>query len=846
MKIKVRSLYIISLFPIVFFAQNNEQIVKDHLFKIKRSGNNISFKVESEEYSGSMKSTVLKLQQTINDIPVHNSISTVLIKNNKVEYIADDFNYYLDQTRNSTPNLTAENTFNKINSQFLNKKDSYQILNWNDPENGIQNFAKQRLVYIIKDEDPILAYEFIFPENNSPNFWNVFADAKTGEILQKQDLNLACFHQNSADLSIENHSITQDLGQFNSNKFSPDASSYNVFALPVESPNFGSRSVVADPYLLNASPEGWHSDGTNAYTITRGNNVYAYEDADANDLPGFSPDGGISRNFNFPLDLSQPANNNRSASITNLFYVNNKNHDNFYQFGFTEKSRNFQTNNFGKGGVQNDVVLAEALDGEDLNNANFATPPDGTAPRMQMYLWSPSFIQRLFYNSPNSAISRTPNSRNASFGPALSGTGITANIAVADPINACGPLPANSMASKIGLAARGDCNFTDKVKNIQNAGGVGAIIYNQPASPNFIVMGGTDPTITIPSILIQNLEGEFIKTTINNGTTVNVTLKDDPATNILTDGSFDNGIIIHEYAHGVTNRSTGNGYSCLDKNVSKEQMGEGWSDFFSLMFTNKPNATASQPRSISTFAVGQDANGAGIRAAKYSPDFTIDSFTYGKTNGMEFLEDGVLKPDVHAIGFVWASILWDLHWKFAEKYGFSSDVVGDPDSGSAQVVQLVMDGLKIQECNPTFISGRDAIIAADIATNNGKNRCMIWETFAKRGVGIDASSGSKSNINNQKEDFKIPSECISGNANSEYFIYPNPAKEEFSINFPISSFGTATISIYDFSGRSVKTFKKLVVNSRQKFSTQSLQNGNYLVKINAIGGEKTLKLIVGK
>ena len=213
---------------------------------------------------------------------------------------------------------------------------------------------------------------------------------------------------------------------------------------------------------------------------------------------------------------------------------------------------------------------------------------------------------------------------------------------------------------------------------------------------------------------------------------------------------------------------------------------------------------------------------------------------------MEFLEDGVLKPDVHAIGFVWASTLWDLHWKFADIYGFSSDVLAQPNSGSAKVVQIVQDALKIQECNPTFTSGRDAIIAADIAINNGKNRCVIWETFAKRGIGVDASAGAKANINDQTEDLKIPEECISGEASAEFFIYPNPAKEEFSINFPVSTFGKAMVNIYDTSGRLITSFEKLVVNSRQRFSTQKLSNGNYFVKINALGGEKTLQLIVAK
>lgn len=847
MQSKYSFFYLFLLSPLFLFSQNKE-IIQDYLFKNSKRGNQIEFIIEIQSYSTSMKGDVVNLQQTINNIPVHNAVASALIVNKKVQYISDSFDYSITQSRTITPTLSASSIFNKLGSTFsiLNTVD-YQILNWEDSEKEIQNFTKQRLVYFIKDEKPILAYEFIFPESNSPNFWNIITDASSGEILKQQNLNLSCNHVNS---NSQIHSKIQEISllkdALNQNLSAPNNSSYNVYALPVESPNFGSRTVEVNPFILNSSPEGWHSDGTNSYTITRGNNVYAYEDTAGINQPGFSPDGGSSRNFNFTLNLSQPAINNRSAAITNLFYTANRSHDIFYQLGFNENSRNFQTNNFGKGGKQNDALFAEAQDGEDLNNANFATPPDGTAPRMQMFLWSPAFVQRIFYNAPGSAVSRQPNSRNANFGPSLSSSGITADIQIAAPLNACNPLPANSMFQKIGLAERGDCTFTIKVKNIQNAGGIGAIIYNAANSPNFNAMGGSDATITIPSILIENSEGNFIKNIITSDVPVNATLKHDESTDIFADGSFDNGIIIHEYAHGVTNRSTGSGYSCLDKYISKEQMGEGWSDFFSLMFTNQPNATSAQARSVGTFALGQTSNENGLRLAKYSPDFSINNYTYGKTNGMEFLEDGVLKPDVHAIGLVWASTLWDLHWKFADVYGFSSDILAQPNSGSAKVVQIVQDALKIQECNPSFTSGRDAIIAADIAINNGKYRCVIWETFAKRGIGVDASAGIKANINDQTEDFKIPGECISGEANAEFFIYPNPAKEEFSINFPVSTFGKAMVNIYDTSGRLITSFEKLVVNSRQKFSTQKLSNGNYFVKINALGGEKTLQLIVAK
>ncbi len=63
-------------------------------------------------------------------------------------------------------------------------------------------------------------------------------------------------------------------------------------------------------------------------------------------------------------------------------------HDALYEYGFNEAAGNFQENNFGLGGSGSDSVNAEAQDGSGTDNANFATPADGSNPRMQMYLWS--------------------------------------------------------------------------------------------------------------------------------------------------------------------------------------------------------------------------------------------------------------------------------------------------------------------------------------------------------------------------------------------------------------------------------------------------------------------------
>src|SRR3974390_2618278 len=136
----------------------------------------------------------------------------------------------------------------------------------------------------------------------------------------------------------------------------------------------------------NASPAGWINDGGNE---TLGNNVDAHTDRNADNLPDLPrPQGSPFRVFDFPLDLTQSPATYTNAAVVQLFYWNNFMHDKLYELGFTEAAGNFQTDNFGRGGLGNDAVQADAQDGGGVNNANMATPPDGMAPRMQMYIFT--------------------------------------------------------------------------------------------------------------------------------------------------------------------------------------------------------------------------------------------------------------------------------------------------------------------------------------------------------------------------------------------------------------------------------------------------------------------------
>jgi uncharacterized repeat protein (TIGR01451 family) len=471
-----------------------------------------------------------------------------------------------------------------------------------------------RLVFFRNEKTYHLAWMVELYPLDAQHNWLTLVDAANGEILHAEDRVTECgIEHQPAGLFFHNDHLHLPAGAAAVFARPMAPNDYRVYAMPVESPSHGNRTLVANPADPTASPYGWHdTNGANGaeYTTTRGNNVDAYEDANADNAAGFRPSGGANLVFDFPLDLTQAPSTYQSAAITNLFYWSNVVHDVTYQYGFNEVSGNFQVNNYGRGGLGSDDVRAEAQDGSGFNNANFFTPVDGSRARMQMYLW----------DAPN----------------------------------------------------------PDR------------------------------------------------------------------------DGDFDNGIIVHEYGHGVSTRLTGGpgNSSCLGSTV-QQQMGEGWSDWLGLMLTMEPGDEATDRRGIGTYALEQPVTGNGIRTYPYSTDLAINPQTY---------DDIKTAAVPHGVGAVWCAMLWEMTWGLIDQYGFDTDIYHGT-GGNNIAMQLVLDGMKLQPCNPGFVDGRNAILEADTLLSGGANGCIIWNAFAKRGLGYSAIQGSSSNRTGLVEAFDIPPIC---------------------------------------------------------------------------------------
>ncbi|MER3431026.1 MAG: hypothetical protein C4324_08295, partial [Blastocatellia bacterium] len=404
------------------------------------------------------------------------------------------------------------------------------------------------------------------------------------------------------------------------------------------------------------------------------------------------------------------------GAVIQMFWVMNWYLSETYRLGFTEPARNFQANNFGRGGVQGDRVSAEGQDSSGTNNANFSTPADGGRGKMQMYIWT-------------------------------------------------GPTPNR-------------------------------------------------------------------------------------------DGTTDAEIIVHEATHGLSNRLHGNS-SGLSVNMARG-MGEGWSDFYAHAMLSEPSDPANGIYTIGGYSTLQITAGFnanfyyGIRrypkarlaftgGANNKPHNAF-TFSYANNNCNSRLNNSNFAfargpigsstcDQVHNLGEIWSSMLWEVRDRFITNDGWAV--------GNRKVLQFVTDGMKLAPLNPTFISERDAIIAATQASGTSADVAAMWSGFAARGLGFSASIQNPGTGNNNTvvtEAFDLPNlqqtppmtvSDAPGNNNG----YPEPG-EPVEITLPLtnSTGNTATDVTVELVGGATVSYG--TINNGQTVTRQF----NYIVPRSATCG----------
>jgi hypothetical protein len=520
--------------------------------------------------------------------------------------------------------------------------------------------------------------------------------------------------------------------------------------------------VAPELVTLQSAPysqgDPWLAPGA---TVTTGNNAEAYADLDGTD--GFQAGGADLRAtttapgvFDRSMDvttLTPGANaDQRMAAVTSLFYTGNFLHDWFYDSGFNEVSGNGQASNsfagVDRGGLAGDALRLEAQDAGGMNNANMQTPADGASPRMQMFLWSGNATgEYLGPASPASQFSVGAADFGAQLGQLTGTLALAADSAGAT--TGCVPYAPGTFTGLIALVDRGSCSFVTKAANAQAAGAVGVVIANSAAGGGIITMTGNDPTVVVPCFSVSTATGAGLKAQLQGGEPVQVRLTRLPE----RDGTVDNDIVAHEWAHYLSNRLVGNANG-LD-NVQGGALGEGWSDFVALLLKvrNADRLLLGNERFQGAYPIAswslsnQDplAWYYGLRRVPYSTAFSRDPLTFRHVQMGEPAPAGApltgwyapYNPEVHYAGEVWASMLWDCYVALLERHPFAE--------AQARMKGYLVASLKLTPSSPTYLEARDALWAVAAAADAVDLQAFV-EAFARRGAGYGAVGPDRGSV----------------------------------------------------------------------------------------------------
>jgi extracellular elastinolytic metalloproteinase len=211
------------------------------------------------------------------------------------------------------------------------------------------------------------------------------------------------------------------------------------------------------------------------------------------------------------------------------------------------------------------------------------------------------------------------------------------------------------------------------------------------------------------------------------------------------DGDFDMSVIAHEYGHAITNRMIAGPNAGLN---SPQGMSESWSDLVAMEYLTEHGYAAPNERA---FTIGEYVTSdphAGIRNYNMSDSpLNYSSVDYDFV-GLQ----------VHASGELWSAANFDIRQALIGRYGAGNAALqkscanGEtPVSscpGNRRWIQLVFDSFLLMAVSQvSMVDSRDALLAADMIRFGGANQDLLWNAFAKRGLGEGASSAGHTDAN---------------------------------------------------------------------------------------------------
>ncbi len=211
------------------------------------------------------------------------------------------------------------------------------------------------------------------------------------------------------------------------------------------------------------------------------------------------------------------------------------------------------------------------------------------------------------------------------------------------------------------------------------------------------------------------------------------------------DGDFDMSVIAHEYGHAITNRMIAGPRDGLS---SPQGMSESWSDLLAIEYLAEHGYA---PPGSRAFTIGQYVTS--------DPDAGIRNYNMSDSPlNYSHIDYDFVGLQVHASGEVWSATNFDIRQALIGRYGAGtaasqkSCANGETPAascpGNRRWAQLMVDSYLLMAISQvSMVDSRDALLAADMIRFGGANQDLLWNAFAKRGLGEGAASNGAGDSN---------------------------------------------------------------------------------------------------
>ncbi|BCY07245.1 hypothetical protein L3i22_023330 [Actinoplanes sp. L3-i22] len=208
-------------------------------------------------------------------------------------------------------------------------------------------------------------------------------------------------------------------------------------------------------------------------------------------------------------------------------------------------------------------------------------------------------------------------------------------------------------------------------------------------------------------------------------------------------------IVFHEYTHGLSERlvvdAAGNGTLSGAQALA---MGEAWGDWYGLDYLvdsayERDDAVDGDVREGDYILAGRSVRSEPIDCPVASTEPVCAGTATAGSGGYTYGDYARIRSsggaEIHADGEIWAQTLWDLRRSI----------------GSWTARSLVTRAMELAPADPSYLDMRNAILLADRVVDHGRGQDRIWQVFAARGMGVNASTDGAADLS-PTEDFTVP------------------------------------------------------------------------------------------